>query len=71
MGSIETFDFKQRKWVPYRSTPDDVKRYFKKMDALREEKEHGPGYMARKLRDTEKKLNDTQKQLEEARTEIK
>ena len=71
MGSIETYDFKQRKWVPYLSTPEDVEHYFQKMDTLREEKQHGPGHMARRLRDTEEKLNDTQKQLEEARAELK
>ena len=71
MGSVERYDFKQRKWVPYRSTPEDVEQYFKKMDALREEKEHGPGYKMKKLRDMEEKLEKAEMQLAETKAELK
>ena len=71
MGSVERYDFKQQKWVPYQSTPEDVRRYFKKMDALREEKKHGHGDMARKLRDTEEKLKKAEKQLAETKAQLK
>ena len=70
MGSIEKFDFKQLKWVPYHSTPEDVEEYFRKMDARREEQEHGPRYRMKKLRDMEEKLINMEKQLEEAKAKI-
>ena len=41
------------------------------MEARIEEKKHGPGYMAKKLRDTEEKLINTKKQLADVKEELK
>ena len=71
MGSVERYDFKLGKWVPYLSTPEDVERYFKRMETRMEEKKHGPGHMAKQLRDTKEKLNEVRQQLEETRAELK
>ena len=70
MGSIEKFDFKQLKWVPYRSTPEDVEEYFRKMDARREEQEHGTGRLMKRLRDLEEKLKATEKKLEDTEDKL-
>ena len=69
MGSIEVYDYKQQKWVPYVSTPEDAERFFQKMEARRLAK--NPQYMTKKLRDMEEKLIDTEKKLAEAEAKLK
>ena len=70
MGSIEVYDYKQMKWVPYVPDPDSADRYYQKMKAKIEEKSN-PGYVMKKLQDTEEKLRDTERKLDEAEAKLK
>ena len=71
MGSIEVYDYDQMKRVPYVSTPEDAERTYQKIKSRIEEKTYEPGYMTRKLQDTEDKLKDTERKLEIAEAKLK
>ena len=73
MGSIEVYDYKQMKWVPYVPHPDQAERYYQRLVASLDTQSH-PSTIATKLKDTEDKLKEAEHKLkrrEEKQPEVK
>ena len=70
MGSIEVYDYQQMKWVPYLAPPDQSERYYQRLQTQNEQTPE-PGYVMRKLQDTEKELKATIRKLDEAEAKLK
>ena len=73
MGSVEIYDYKQMKWVPYVPPPDQAERYYRRLVASLETESHS-STIATKLKDTEDKLKEAEhklKQREEKTPEVK
>ena len=62
MGSIEVFDYKQMKWVPYLPPPDQAERYYQRLVASLDTQSH-PSTVATKLKETEDKLKEAENKL--------
>ena len=73
MGSVEIYDYKQMKWVPYVPPPDQAERYYRRLVASLETESHS-STIATKLKDTEDKLKEAEhklKQRDEKPPEVK
>ena len=62
MGSIEVYDYKQMKWVPYVPHPDQAERYYQRLVASLDTQSY-PSTIATKLQDTEEKLKEAENKL--------
>ena len=64
MGSVEIYDYKQMKWVPYVPPPDQAERYYRRLVASLETESHS-STIATKLKDTEDKLKEAEHKLKQ------
>jgi hypothetical protein len=71
MGSIEVYDFKQQKWVPYTPDPEKWYQHFKDLSDGYVTPDHkgryiiGSGNSRRRLKTLEAKLNEAEEKLTE------
>ena len=68
MGSLEVYDYKLQKWVPYVSpSVEEWERRFDRLNGI----DRNSTALSKRLTDTEEKLEDAERQLEETKKQLK